>query len=99
MLLQCHEQLEQRRRVALEDIVGGGLQEAVAHLKVFVDGFGGGAGAGQYRFLELLQEHFAEPAEVHHGAVIALHELLDGEHIGGILVAKQLGDARLMVEQ
>jgi hypothetical protein len=58
-----------------------------------------GVRAAENRLLELLQTHLVEPAQVHDGAVVALHELLDRQHVGGILVAKQLRDACLMIEQ
>ena len=50
--------------------------------------------AAENGLLELLQDHLVEPAQVHDRAVVALHELLDRQHVGGILVAKQLGDTR-----
>ena len=51
------------------------------------------------RLAEQLQQQFVEQAHVHDGAVVALHELLDRERVGGILVAEALRQLDLMIEQ
>ena len=53
----------------------------------------------QDRFLEQLQQHLVETAELHHRAVVALHELLDGEREARVLVAEHLRELHLVIEQ
>ncbi len=48
---------------------------------------------------EELQQHLVQQAHVHDRAVVALHELLDREGVGSVLVAEHLRDADLVVEQ
>ncbi len=99
VLLQQQEQLEQRRRVVLEDVFIHGLQVAVLDLEALVEGLRRCVRIHEDGFLEELQQHLVEPRELHHGAVIALHELLDGQRVAGILVAEHLRDPDLVVEQ
>ncbi len=47
----------------------------------------------------MLQQHLVEPAELHDRAVVALHELLDGQRVGRVLVAEHLGEVDLVIEQ
>ena len=48
---------------------------------------------------EQLQQHLVQQAHVHDGAVVLLHQLFDGEREAGVLVAEQLGELDLIVEQ
>ncbi len=54
---------------------------------------------GQDGLAEQLQQHFVEQAHVHHGAVVLLHQLLDRQREARILVAEQLRELDLVVEQ
>ena len=99
MLLQQQEQLENGRRLPLEDIVFDDLQEAVLDLKALVERLRLHIRIHQDRFLEQLQQHLVQAAQVHDRAVIALHQLLDREHVGRVLVAEQLRNPGLVVEQ
>ena len=53
----------------------------------------------EYRLAKQLQQHLVEQAHVHHGAVVLLHELLDRQREARILVAEQLRELDLIVEQ
>ena len=50
-------------------------------------------------FAKQLQQHFIQKADVHDGAVILLHQLLDGQSEAGVLVAEHLRQLDLIVEQ
>ena len=76
-----------------------GLKVAILDLKALVERLGRRIRVHEDSFLEELQQHFVESRQVHHRAVIALHELLDGERVAGVLVAKHLRDPDLVVEQ
>ena len=98
VLLQKHEQLQQRGRIAGEHLGMGDLEIVVTDLEARVDGDRRPA-LGQNRLAKQLQQHFVEQAHVHHGAVVLLHELLDREREARILVAEELGELDLVVEQ
>ena len=98
VLLQEHEQLEQRRRGAREHLLAHRLERAVAHLEARIERTRRLA-LGEDRLAEQLQQQLVEQADVHDGAVVALHELLDRERVGGILVAEDLREADLVIEQ
>ena len=98
VLLQEHEQLEQRRRIAGEYLGMGDLQIIVADLEARVDGHRRAA-LGEYGLAKQLQQHLVEQAHVHHRAVVLLHELLDREREARILVAEELRELDLVVEQ
>ena len=51
------------------------------------------------RLAEQLQQQLVEQAHVHDRAVVALHELLDREGVGGVLVAEDLRQLDLVIEQ
>ena len=93
------KQLEQGRRLTREDVVIRGLQEAVLHLESLVEANRFGRGIHEDRFLEQLQQHFVEPRQVHDRAVIALHQLLDRQRVGCVLVTEQRRQLRLVIEE
>ena len=99
MLLHDLEQLQDRGRLPREDLVGGDLEIVVADLETRVDRHRRAGRVGQDRLAKELQQHLVQQAHVHHGAVVALHELLDRERVGRILVAEHLRQADLVVEQ
>ncbi len=49
--------------------------------------------------LNSCSKQFVEQACIHYGAVVALHELLDRQGVGGVLVAEQLCELQLMIKQ
>jgi hypothetical protein len=73
VLLQQQEQLEQGGRVLCKYLVTARLQETVLDLKALVDRLRFGMRIHEDLFLEQLQQHFIETAQIHHGSVIALH--------------------------
>ena len=99
VLLEQQEDLEQRRRLAREDLVVGDLEIAVAALEARAERHGRLVLVEQDRFLEELQQHLVQAAELHDRAVVALHELLDGEREARVLVAEHLRELDLVVEQ
>ena len=99
VLLHQAEQLEDRRGLPREDVVGGDLEVVVAHLEARVERHDLRGGVGEDRLAEQLQQHLVQQAHVHDRAVVALHELLDRERVGRVLVAEHLRDADLVVEQ
>ena len=99
VLLEQQEHLEQRRRLAREHLVVGDLEIAVAALEARAERQRRLVLVEQDRFLEELQQHLVQAAELHDGAVVALHELLDGEREARVLVAEHLRELDLMVEQ
>ena len=46
-----------------------------------------------------MQQHFVEAAQLHHRTVVALHELLHRQRIGGIFIAQRFRQFDLVVEQ
>ena len=99
VLLQYQEQLEQSRRMAREGIVRDRLEALVALLEMAVERQDGSIAVGNELLAELLQKQLVEPGNLHRGAVIALHELLDGERVGRVLVAEHPSQPDLVVEQ
>ena len=99
MLLQHEKHLQQRGRIAMEYIVVIHFEKAVAHREVVRYGFRFGIRVQKNGFLKKLQQHLIDAADIHHGAVVALHELFDRQRVGRVLVAEHFGNARLMVEQ
>ncbi len=93
------EQLEHRGRVAVEDVVARDLDVVVADLEARIHRHRRGVRSGEDRFAEQLQQHFVQQAHVHRRAVVALHELLDRERVGRILVAEHLREPDLVIEQ
>ena len=77
------------------------LKVAVADLESVVERRhrGGQLLVAQIHFLEVLHHHVAELGDVHHHPVVLLHEALDRQLGVVVLVAEQVGDAPLMVEQ
>ena len=98
VLLQQREQLEERRGAALEDVLADRFEGAVAHLEARIQRPRRLA-LGEDRFAEQLQQQLVQQAHVHDRAVVALHELLDRERVGGVLIAEALRQADLVVEQ
>ncbi len=77
----------------------GHLEVLVALLELARQRHGGRVAVGQDLLAELLQQQFVEPAHEHRGAVVALHELLDRERVGRVLVAEHAREPDLVVEQ
>ena len=98
VLLQQNEQLQQRRRRAREHLLADRLERAVAHLEVRIQRPRRFALA-EDRFTKQLQQQLVQQAHVHDRAVVALHELLDRQRVGGVFVTEALGEADLVVEQ
>ena len=96
MLLQQHEQLEQRRGLAREQIVAGRLERAVAHLELRRQGLRRRVVA-EDRFTEQLQQQLVEQLHVHDGAVIALHQLFDRQRVAAVLVAEAVRQIDLVI--
>jgi len=46
-----------------------------------------------------LQQQLVQQDDIHHRAVVALHELLDRERVGGIFVTEALREFDLVIEQ
>ena len=99
VLLEQQKELEQGRRVAGKHVFVRGLQETVLDLESFVEADRLGGRVHEDRFLEQLQQHLVEARQIHDRAVVALHELLDRQRVGGILVAKECGELGLVIEQ
>ena len=83
----------------MEDLFVDRLQEAVLDLEALVQRLRRCIRVHQDGFFEQLQQHFVEPAEIHDRAVVALHELLDGERVARVFVAQHLGELDLVIEQ
>ena len=98
VLLQQHEQLEQRGRRAHEYFVVHRFERAAAHLEARIER-PRRLVARDDRFAEQLQQQLVQQADVHHRAVVALHQLLDRERVRGVLVAEGLGERDLVIEQ
>ena len=98
ILLKQHEQLQQSRRRALEHVRVRHFEVVVAHLEARVQRLRRAARC-QDRLAEQLQEHLVQQAHVHDGAVVLLHQLLDGQREARVLVAEQLRQLDLVVEQ
>ncbi len=98
ILLQQHEQLEQRRGVARKHIVAHRLQIVVADLKARIQRLWRLV-AAEDRLAEQLQQQLIEHRHVDDRAVIALHQLLDCEGVAGVLVVEALGELDLIIEQ
>ena len=98
VLLQQHEQLQQRCGRALEHLLADRFEGAVAHLEARIQRPRRLA-LGEDRFAEQLQQQLVQQAHVHDRAVVALHELLDRERVGGVLVTEAAGEADLVIEQ
>jgi hypothetical protein len=78
----------------------GDLDVIVAQVEAFVQRLQLALRGGQQDFLaKNLQQHFAETLEFHDGAVVLLHELLDGEVVLGRGEAEEGCDLFLVVEQ
>jgi len=99
VLLQQQEELEKRRGIVAEHVVIDGLQESVLDLEAGIERVSLRLRVHQDRFLEQLQQHFVEATQLHDRAVVALHELLDGERVGCVFIAKHLSEVFLVIEQ
>ena len=99
MLLQQQEQFQQGRGIVREYAFVHGLQVTVLDLEARIQRRRGRIGIHQDRFFEELQQHFVEPAELHDGAIVALHQLFDGQRVGRVLVAEHLGQLDLVIEE
>ena len=89
VLLQQHEELEQRRGGAREHILADRLERAVAHLEAGVQRPRRLALA-LHRLAKELQQQLVQQADVLDRAVVALHELLYRQRVGSVLVAEGL---------
>src|SRR3569833_768187 len=89
MLLEQQEDLEQRERIAPKHALVHHLDEALVALEALVDGRRryGLVGVEDGLFEEL-QQHLVETAQLHHRAVVLLHELLDREARAAVAVAE-----------
>ena len=99
VLLEQQEYFEQRRRLAREHLIVGGLEVAVAALEARAERQRRHVLVEQDRFLEELQQHLVQAAELHDRAVIALHQLFDGKREARVLVAQHLRQLHLVIEQ
>ena len=99
VLLEQQEDFEQRRGLAREHLVVGRLEIAVAALEARTERKRRLVLVEKNRLLEELQQHLVEAADLHDRAVVALHELLDGEREARVLVAEHLRELDLVVEQ
>ena len=98
VLLQEHEQLEQRRGVAHEYLPVSHFEVIVADLEARIEGQRRSA-LRQDGLAKQLQQHFVQQAHVHDRAVIFLHQLFDGERKARILVAEHFRELDLIIEQ
>jgi hypothetical protein len=99
VLLQNDEELQERRRVTRENVLGYRLDAIVALLEVAREGQRRRVAIRKHLLADLLQQQFVEPAHQHRRAVVALHELFDRERIGRILVAEHPREPDLVVEE
>ena len=99
VLLEQEEHFEQCRWIAREHLIVGYFEIAVAALEARAEWDGRLVLVEQDRFLEELEQHLVQTAELHHRAVVALHQLLDGEREARVLVAEHLCELHLVVEQ
>ncbi len=99
VLLQQQEQFEQRRRILCEHLVMARLQVTVLDLESLVQWLRLGARIHEDLFLEQLQQHFVQPAQVHDRAVVALHQLLDSKRITRVFVTEHLCEPGLVIEE
>ena len=98
ILLQHHEQLEQRGRRAREQFFVHRFQVVIAHLESRRQRTRR-CGLGEDGFTEQLQQQFVEQDDVHDRAVVTLHELLDRQRVRGIFVTEALRETDLVIEQ
>ena len=89
---------KQRRRIAGEDLRIGHFQVIVADLEARIDRHRRLA-LREDRLAKQLQQHFVEQADIHDRAVVLLHELFDREGEARVLVAEQLCEFDLIIEQ
>jgi hypothetical protein len=59
----------------------------------------GRGGRGEHRLAKQLQQQFVQQRDVHDGAVVPLHELFDRERERRVLVAEELRELDLVIEQ
>ena len=94
------EELEQGRGAVAEDGSRARLDKAILDLEALIEWFDRQYLAGmQDRLVEMLQQHVVEARQGRDMAVVALHELLDGETLRRVSKAEQFGDGTLVVEQ
>jgi hypothetical protein len=98
MLLQEHEQFQQCRGEAGEHLGMRDFQIIVSDLEARIDGDRRSA-LRENGLAKQLQQHFVQEADIHHGAVVLLHQLFDGEGETRVLVAEQLRQFDLVIEQ
>ncbi len=77
----------------------GHLEELVALLELARQRQHRRIAVGEDLLAEMLQQELVQPAHEHRRAVVALHELLDRERIGRVLVAEHVREADLVIEQ
>ena len=98
--LEHVEDLQQGDRAASEDLCRGRLQVPAAGLKAFIDVDRRADRVVQQDGLaKELEQHLVEPAQLLHGAVVLLHELLDGQVMLAVAEAELVGQGALVVEQ
>ena len=99
VLLQQQEYLEQGQGIFFEDLAVGCLDKVVSGAEALVQGaqLFTPARVDDF-FLEMLQQHFVQPADLLHVLVVGLHEFF---HAGIVfrVVAELAGDVFLMIEQ
>ena len=100
MLGQQHEDFQNGKGRALEHIRVGDFEEAVAHLKARIDWLRRLIVAvAQDHFFEVLHDQVIQFGHRHHGAVVLLHQALDGQLAVVVAETQQSGDFLLVVKQ
>ena len=99
VLLQHHEDLEQRRRRAREQSLRS--RPRGSRCAPGSAGFSGRGGAVSVRMASRnsCSSSSLSSDDVHDRAVVALHELLDRQRVRGVLVAEALRELDLVIEQ
>ncbi len=98
VLFQQRKQFEQRGGLAREQILADRFERTVPHLKLRRQRLGRRIVA-EDRLAEQLQQQLVEQLHIHDGAVVALHQLLDRQGVGAVLIAEAVREPDLVIEQ
>ena len=100
MLLQQQKYLQQRERMAAEDVLASDLQVTVHGLEAPVDRLDAISAADvENHLLEVPEQHLVETGQLHHLPVVALHQALHAEPLAVVLESQHLRELPLVIEQ